>query len=63
MFNEDSCRRCGLILTAMCRCNDCLETSSWICKNCNNSIDRIHFHGFETANPDSNKVHLGIYGS
>jgi len=51
------------VLTAMCRCNDCLETSSWICKNCNTFIDRIHFHGFEIPNPVSNKIHLGVYNS
>ena len=44
MFNEDSCRACGLMLIAMWRCNECLETSSWICKNCNSTIDRIHLH-------------------
>lgn len=63
MFNEDSCRRCGLGLTAMWRCNDCLETSAWICKKCNISIDRIHFHGYKVSNPGSNKVHLEIYTS
>ena len=45
MFNEDSCRACGLLLIAMWRCNECLETSSWICKKCNSTIDRIHLHG------------------
>ncbi len=63
MFNEDSCRRCGLVLTAMWRCNNCLETSSWICKNCNSSIDRIHSHGFERSNQGSDKIHLEIYSS
>ena len=61
MFNEDSCRRCGLMLNAMWRCKDCLETSSWSCENCNISIDRVHSHGLETTSTGSNKVHIEIY--
>ncbi len=39
----DSCRTCGEIMKEFQRCDDCRETTKFICKRCNKiSDEQIH---------------------
>lgn len=47
MYNEVSCRACGMELTPVLKCKYCDETYCWICMNCEKRVQRIHVNCLE----------------
>jgi len=44
MFNKESCRSCGSILSPVLKCKLCKEYVSWTCDYCHQVEDVSHRH-------------------
>ena len=58
MFNKESCRSCGSILSPVSKCKLCNEYVSWICNYCQQVEEVSHKH--ERAHESQGSTYLGV---